>query len=331
MKNKPLDLGTAPTHDEYFQENFSDPVAAASLVRLAAPPDVLDTLDLNNMTALPTSQFDPDMGKRIPDLLFECPSTAGRIVVNILFEHKSSPDYHIALKLLRYVLLDYEFRLQHKIKPAALVLPILVYHGKTNWKPNFALIQEAHVPKSLRPYILKIPTITLNLRNITDSTIENIEQLDSHTRATLLAMKHIFSSKPEHKAFMKKLVAKVKAMPIDRRARFVERTSLYLIQMGNVQADIAETLLDAHPDEEIPMRFKSGLQLDRDEARAEGIEQGIEQGLERGMEKGIALKELHDIEIIEGMLGHGLDWMLIQKITHLNQADYEALRLKHGK
>jgi len=71
------------------------------------------------------------------------------------------------------------------------------------------------------------------------------------------------------------------------------------------------------------MRFKSGLQLDRDEARAEGIEQG--------MEKGVALKELHDIEIIEIMLGKNFHWTDIQDITHISPADYEALRTKHGK
>ena len=257
-KSKTFDLGKAPNHDEYFQEHFSDPVAAASLVRLAAPPDVLSTLDLDNLKPLPTSQFDPDRGKRIPDLLFECPSTAGRIVVNLLFEHKSSPDYHIALKLLRYVLLDYEHHMQQKIKPPALVLPILVYHGKVNWKPNFALIHEAHVPKALRPYILKIPAITLNLRNIDDSTIEQLSGLDPRSRATLLVMKYIFSIKPEHEAFLKKLVARTKAMPVENRARFVEWTSVYLVQIGNVQGSTVEPLLVDHPDEDSPMRFKSG-------------------------------------------------------------------------
>ena len=57
-------------------------------------------------------------------------------------------------------------------------------------------------------------------------------------------------------------------------------------------------------------------------------QRGMEQGLEKGIEQGL---ELDKLDVIGGMLENGLDWAVIQKITHLDRAGYEALKAKHGK
>jgi|GEM_PF-4715625 len=61
-----------------------------------------------------------------------------------------------------------------------------------------------------------------------------------------------------------------------------------------------------------------------DYAIATGEARGEVIGLERGL-------ELEKIDVIQRMLANGLDWKLIQNITHLDQAGYEALRVKHNK
>ncbi len=57
-----------------------------------------------------------------------------------------------------------------------------------------------------------------------------------------------------------------------------------------------------------------------------GIEKGIEQGIEQGLERGQVLMK---IEVVVGMLAKGLDWKLIQEITHLDRAAFEALKQKY--
>jgi hypothetical protein len=54
-------------------------------------------------------------------------------------------------------------------------------------------------------------------------------------------------------------------------------------------------------------------------------------GIETGIERGIVLKELHDIEIVQGMLGKKYDWAEIQEITHIDREGYATLLVKHSK
>ncbi len=312
-----------PDHDAYFRENFSEPAAAACLVRLAAPPEVVQLLELDKLTPLPTAQFDPDMGARIPDLLFECPSRAGRIVVTLLFEHKSSPDYQIALQFLRYILLDHEQRRKRAPHQPALVLPILVYHGSRHWVPSFALVHERHVPKALRPYILRVPALTINLGLLSDDELEAHPGLDEHSRATLLVLKHIFQGHPHQQGFLQRLGKRILGMPSVRRQRFLERTILYLVYTGRVQRSALEPLVE-DLNEDVAMRYKTGHQLDMEETFQKGIEQGLEQGLQRGL-------DLEKIAIIQGMLVKGYGWNVIEDITHLDEAAFCALKEKYEK
>jgi predicted transposase/invertase (TIGR01784 family) len=59
-----------------------------------------------------------------------------------------------------------------------------------------------------------------------------------------------------------------------------------------------------------------------------GEARGEAKGDARGFERGL---ELDKIDVIQGMLAKGCEWSFIKDITHLDQAGYEALRLKHNK
>ena len=77
-----------------------------------------------------------------------------------------------------------------------------------------------------------------------------------------------------------------------------------------------------------PVHPESAFARELREERQKGLEEGVEQGVGRGLEQGLELEKLN---VIGGMLENGLEWAIIQKITHLDQAGYEALKMKHGK
>ena len=76
------------------------------------------------------------------------------------------------------------------------------------------------------------------------------------------------------------------------------------------------------------MRFKTGRQKDHEVDVQKGIEQGIEQGIDIGLQRGI---DLRNIEVIERMPANGVDWNSITLFANLNEADFAALKVKHGK
>lgn len=172
------------------------------------------------------------------------------------------------------------------------------------------------------------PALIVDLNKIADDTIETIEGLDAHTRATLLAMKHIFENDPDILVFLGKLSVRIQAMPREQQKRFLERTILYLNYSGSVKSQDARILLENYPEDEDPMRFKTGYQKDMEESFQLGEAKGIEQGIEQGIERGLTLEK---IEVIQNLLAKGLDWNFIQSVTHIDQAGFEALFQKHAK
>jgi hypothetical protein len=56
--------------------------------------------------------------------------------------------------------------------------------------------------------------------------------------------------------------------------------------------------------------------------RQEYLEEGEAIGLEKGL-------ELEKIEVIQGMLAKNFDWQIIEDITHINEAAYQALKSKY--
>jgi len=71
----------------------------------------------------------------------------------------------------------------------------------------------------------------------------------------------------------------------------------------------------------------NSMQNALDYATQDGLAKGLTKGLEQGIAEGL---ELDKIEVVQGMVANGLDWNLIEKITHLNQADFETLKAKHS-
>ncbi|HSQ40921.1 MAG TPA: Rpn family recombination-promoting nuclease/putative transposase [Fibrobacteraceae bacterium] len=59
-----------------------------------------------------------------------------------------------------------------------------------------------------------------------------------------------------------------------------------------------------------------------------GFEEGISQGISQGIAEGL---EQDKIDMVAGMLANNLGWDLIEKITHLDQAGYEALRKRRTR
>ena len=316
-------------HDSFFRESFAEPSAAASLIRMVVTPEIAASLSLDSLKALPVAHFDPDVGKRTPDLLFQCPCTTGGSVVTILMEHKSGRSHLIALQILRYVLLLHEQYVKAPKKergPPEMALPIVVYHGHEPWTPNFALIRENKVPPALQPYILRVPALFFDFRKITDEGILTFPDIDPATQVALLALKNIFVANSESLVFLERLTSRLKEVPASQRDRLLSRTILYLWNRGDFSEESTQPLFDLIQDEDETMRFKTGRQKDHEADVQAGLEQGIEQGVDIGLRRGF---ELRDIDVVEKMLAKGTDWDFITQITGLNQAGFQELKAKY--
>ena len=138
---------------------FSHPRMAADLVRLLGDPWV-DDLDLDRLERLPTEYVSNDLRNRRADLPWWAPFKPGTdhpAGAGVMFhiEFQSSPDAHMAERLLEYVaLLPGELRRSGWMAAeggrVVTHVPLVAYNGRAKWNAPLRLDERAWAPPELR-------------------------------------------------------------------------------------------------------------------------------------------------------------------------------------
>jgi predicted transposase/invertase (TIGR01784 family) len=124
----------AQPHDGLFKACFSEPKQTASLLRSVLPPEVLAKTDLSSLK-LEDGQFvDEVLRGSESDLLFSvtvagCPGFA-----YVLFEHLSSPQRLVQVRLLGYMARIWLKFSIGSAEPLAPILPVVVFHHASGWR-----------------------------------------------------------------------------------------------------------------------------------------------------------------------------------------------------
>ena len=148
-------------HDKLFKEGFSDPANAAALLRQHLPAEVSALIQWNQLKLIPGSFLDDDLRHSHSDLLFSAPLAAdpeSSACVHLLFEHQSTRDPFIALRLLRYMVRIWEewIRLYGNSKPLPVIVPVVLAQDRRIWNLSTqfsALFGNAASLNFLRPFI----------------------------------------------------------------------------------------------------------------------------------------------------------------------------------
>ena len=138
---------------------FSHPRMAADLIRLLGDPWV-DDLDLDRLERLPTEYVSNDLRTRRADLPWWAPFKPGTgrpAGAGVMFhiEFQSSPDAHMAERLLEYVaLLPGELRRSGWMAAeggrVVTHVPLVVYNGRAKWNAPLRLAEPDWAPPELR-------------------------------------------------------------------------------------------------------------------------------------------------------------------------------------
>ena len=122
-------------HDLLVKGVFSDPAQLAAWLA-DHHPRVARHLELSSLVLAPGSFVDAQLAERHTDLLFHARLASGDdALVYVLFEHQSSVDALMPLRLLRYVVRVWDRWLVTRPTSRALppVVPIVLYHGEAAW------------------------------------------------------------------------------------------------------------------------------------------------------------------------------------------------------
>ena len=153
-------------NDKLLKATFSAPENARAFFENHLPKEISAALDWTSLALEPCSFIDPQLTSSESDLLFKITLHQSDAFLYLLFEHQSSEDPRMALRLLSYILRIWERFARSHPPPAKLpaILPIVLAQGKRPWKTSTRLEDLLELPSAvadiLRPWQ---PTLTYHL------------------------------------------------------------------------------------------------------------------------------------------------------------------------
>ncbi|WP_067699955.1 Rpn family recombination-promoting nuclease/putative transposase [Erwinia sp. ErVv1] len=317
MKKK---TSTPMPHDAIFRQFLAQPEIARDFIETHLPVALRELCDLNTLKLESGSFVEDDLRQYFSDVLYSLKTVAGDGYIHVLIEHQSTPDKHMAFRLLRYAVAAMQRHLEAGNPKLPLVIPILFYAGKrspypysTNWLQEFADPQRAG-----KLYSSDFPLV--------DVTVIPDEEIAGHRSmaALTLLQKHI------HQRDMAELTDRLAAILLAGYLSSTQVVSLihYIVQAGessDAEAFICGLAQRVPQHGEVLMTIAQ--QLEKKGIKT-GLEQGLEQGLQLGREEGRFEGERKaTLKIAMAMLQNGIDRNTVMKMTGLSED--ELAKIQH--
>ncbi|MGP0152965.1 Rpn family recombination-promoting nuclease/putative transposase [Pantoea ananatis] len=312
MKSK---NGTPTPHDATFRQFLSQPTIARDFMALHLPAEFLALCDLDTLKLESGAFVEQDLRQYFSDILYSLKTTSRDDgYIHVLIEHQSSPDRHMAFRLMRYAIAAMQRHLDAGHKKLPLVIPVLFYSGKRSPYPySTRWLDEFSVPA----YASRLYSNAFPLVDVTVIPDEDIVGHRSMAALTLL-QKHI------HQRDLAELIDKLAPVILAGYLSSSQVISLvnYLLQAGETaDADLfVRTLAQRVPQHE------DALMTIAQQLEQKGIEKGLEEGLQLGEQRGLVKGRSEGersaaLKIARTMLQNGLPPSLVAEMTGLSEDD----------
>ncbi|HBT1976701.1 MULTISPECIES: Rpn family recombination-promoting nuclease/putative transposase [Klebsiella] len=309
---------TSTPHDAVFKRFLRHPETANDFLMLYLPEAIRQRCDFATLRLQSASFIDEDLRAWYSDVLWSVRTTCGAGYIYVVIEHQSSPDNHMAFRLMRYAIATMQRHLDAGHKTLPLVVPMLFYHGATspypfslNWLDEFA---DPQLAKKL--YGNQFPLI--------DVTVMPDDEIVQHRRVALLELMQKHIRQRDLSGITESLAAVVMlGYTSPRQLRMLFH---YMLQYGNTAEPgvFLRRLARRLPQyEETLMSIAQKLKQEgRQEGRHEGRQEGRLEGRLEGLQEGSRREALR---IAGSMLQNGLDKETVQKITGLSADELKPL------
>ncbi|ORM89904.1 Rpn family recombination-promoting nuclease/putative transposase [Pantoea cypripedii] len=296
---------TPTPHDLVFKQFLTHPETARDFMQLHLPAELKSVCDFKTLKLESGSFVEENLRPYFSDVVYSLKTTTGNDgYVHVLIEHQSSPDKHMAFRLLRYAVAAMQRHLDAGHKKLPLVIPVLFYTGKrspypysTRWLDEFS-----------------DPVLADNLYNkgfpLVDVTVIPDAEIMGHRSmaALTLIQKHIH--RRDLAELLDNLATLLQTEPMTGQ-QFVSVIN-YVAQAGetsNAEAFVRKLAQRVPNHEDALMTIAEQLK-----------QKGIQLGEQRGIEKG-------KLEVARYMLLDGMDRSTVKRMTGLTEE--QLLQIKH--
>jgi predicted transposase/invertase (TIGR01784 family) len=305
MTKKEIPSNNKTSHDEYFKKILTKETNAKSFIKNYLSEEIVSCLDLETLKIKPETFIDNKLKKHCTDVLYGIKTKTNKeIFIYTLIEHKSRYDKFTSLQLLRYMV---EIYYKYKKINLPLVIPILIYNGKKEWKKVEDISSLlGDVDSNLKKFI---PSFSIEFKDLAKE-----DKIKGEKELRLM----IFIAKLIRNPELIK-TSKFYTIFINTEKNIITSSVLYILEFidEKYKPFLFEKLEKALKEVNLMSIAQSlrdeGKQLGLNEGKQLGLNEGKQLGLEEGIEKGkqeTAKKLLHkgiDINIISDATGLSIE------------------------
>ena len=312
-------------NDAFFKEMFSDPPRAIAFFQSHLPPAIVARVDWPTLKVLPSSFIKSGLQQVSADLLFTVKIGGIDSLFYLLFEHQSTVDPSMPLRMLGYV---YEILLQHHKEhglPLPPILPFVFHQGPDRWNVSTAFEDLFEFPEDLAADLLPfLPKFHHALLDLTGYDPEQGE--DSHDLQTILQLMKF--------ARMKQVLPYFEWQAARKNVKIskflIGRLLIYALHVDS-DLDVEQIYRSLTSNPELRKTTMSVAEKLIAKGRSEGLEKGIEKGIEKGRSQGRTEGYwLGRIQSLEEFLD--LPQSSQEVLNGMNLAELEALHQQlHGE
>lgn len=220
-------------HDKIVRDTYSRPDIAKAYFKKFLPAALKAEIDVESMTIVKETYITEELQEYFSDLLFQFTlrNSKKKLVVSLLFEHKSNPDKHVLVQVGHYIFNQWTKELNNKqrIKP---IIPLIYYQGKTKWSVPTLRELFSDYPESVLQYIPSYDFIFFAINSLTK------EQLEDITDTMLLIAISGHDRSVDTKEFIKRLnrIASLRKFALHER-NFITLVFVYKFSVHKHSAD----------------------------------------------------------------------------------------------
>jgi predicted transposase/invertase (TIGR01784 family) len=311
-------------HDRFFKAVFGERQRALAWLPQMLPAVLADSLNWQKLQVLPGGMVDEQLKESHADLLFTIPSNGQEeVYVYCLFEHQSSIDWTMPLRLLRYMVRIWERHVQDKgERSLPLIIPLVLYQGAVLWTAPRRLRELLAVPGEWQwadPWIPDFSYTCVELATAEAQQVirtADLKEVLSFMRAVTLPEVH--EARLEAALIALGRLCQAHADSSGLKALMKLCLAYLLNQTSNVDKEQWRNKIMSI---ELPLIKESAMNL-IEQFIQEGLEQGLEQGLEKGLEKGRLVGERL---LLQRMLLHRFGCLTDEQLSRIENANGESI------
>lgn len=165
---KPELIPAAHTNDGFFKAVFSQPENAVAFFKSHLPPTIAERIDWLSLAVLPGSFVKSTLQQVHSDLLFSVRIGHRETLLYLLFEHQSTPDPTMPLRLLNYVTEIFNQHQKVHGLPLPPVLPFVLHQGPETWTASTVFEDLFDLPQEVAADLLRfLPKFDYALLDLT--------------------------------------------------------------------------------------------------------------------------------------------------------------------